>query len=144
MTGFGGNRWPAEGDHAAAVREVGEELGIEVAPGRILVVDWVPPLADRTEARAVGYDGGILDPNLVKRIRLNVSGLRSWAWSTLTKADERLSALLARRIRACVQAAGNPHHGLSRERIPARLTPSGQGFLARLGATRGSSPGCFG
>jgi 8-oxo-dGTP diphosphatase len=96
-----------ESPYDAAVREMTEELGIVVAPGRMLVVDWVPPLADRTEGVIVVYDGGIAEPGLAARIRLNRSELRSWAWSTLPEADARLSPLLARRVRAAVRAAEN-------------------------------------
>jgi 8-oxo-dGTP diphosphatase len=94
-----------ESPYDAAVREVSEELGIVVAPGRMLIVDWVPPLADRTEGVIVVYDGGIVQPATEERIRLNGDELRSWAWSTLPEADTRLSPLLARRVRAAVRAA---------------------------------------
>jgi 8-oxo-dGTP diphosphatase len=94
-----------ESPYDAAVREVTEELGIVVTPGRMLVVDWVPPLPDRTEGVIVVYDGGIVEPEFDGRIRLNSGELRSWAWSTLPDADTRLSPLLARRVRAAVRAA---------------------------------------
>jgi 8-oxo-dGTP diphosphatase len=94
-----------ESPYDAAIREVTEELGIVVAPGRMLVVDWVPPLADRTEGVVIVYDGGTVEPGLTTRIRLNRGELRSWAWSTLPEADTRLSPLLARRVRAAVRAA---------------------------------------
>jgi 8-oxo-dGTP diphosphatase len=94
-----------ESPYDAAVREVSEELGIVVAPGRMLIVDWVPPLADRTEGVIVVYDGGIVQPATEERIRLNGDELRSWAWSTPPEADTRLSPLLARRVRAAVRAA---------------------------------------
>jgi len=93
-----------ESPYDAAIREVTEELGIVVAPGRMLVVDWVPPLADRAEGVIVIYDGGIVEPGLEGRIRLRGGELRSWAWSTLPEADTRLSPLLARRVRAAVRA----------------------------------------
>jgi 8-oxo-dGTP diphosphatase len=94
-----------ESPYGAAVREVTEELGIVVTPGRMLVVDWVPPLPDRTEGVIVIYDGGIVEPEFDGRIRLNRGELCSWAWSTLPDADARLSPLLARRVRAAVRAA---------------------------------------
>jgi 8-oxo-dGTP diphosphatase len=94
-----------ESPYDAAVREVTEELGIVVAPGRMLVVDWVPPRADRTEGVIVVYDGGIGESGLAARIRLGGGELRSWAWSTLPEADTRLSPLLARRVRVAVRAA---------------------------------------
>ncbi len=101
----GGAVEAAESPYDAAVREVTEELGIVVAPGRMLVADWVPPLADRTEGVVVVFDGGIVEPAVEAQIRLNGSELRSWAWCTLPEADSRLSPLLARRARAAVRAA---------------------------------------
>lgn len=101
----GGAVEAGESPYDAAVRELSEELGIVLAPGRLLVVDWVPPVADRTEGVIVVYDGGIVEPGFQARIRLGTSELRSWAWSSLPEADARLSPLLARRVRAAVQAA---------------------------------------
>lgn len=39
-----------ESPYAAAIREVKEELGLMVRPGRLLVTDWVPARPDRTES----------------------------------------------------------------------------------------------
>jgi 8-oxo-dGTP pyrophosphatase MutT (NUDIX family) len=89
----------------AAVRELKEELGLSVTPGRLLVVDWVPPREGRTEGVMFVYDGGVLDPARALDIRLPADELRSWAWSTVAEARQRLSALLARRADAAVQAA---------------------------------------
>ena len=50
-----------ESPYDAAVREVKEELGLSIAPGRLLVADWVPPRPDRTEGVIFVYDGGIVD-----------------------------------------------------------------------------------
>jgi 8-oxo-dGTP diphosphatase len=94
-----------ESPYDAAVREVREELGLSVTPGRLLVVDWVPPQPDRTEGVIFLYDGGIVGDGLDAQIRINSSELRSWAWSTATEADRRLSPLLARRVAAARLAA---------------------------------------
>ena len=42
----GGGLEHGEDPWAAAVREVKEEIGLELRPGRLLVVDWVPPQED--------------------------------------------------------------------------------------------------
>ncbi len=97
-----------ESPYAAAVREVAEELGLRVRPDRLLVVDWVPPQPDRTEGLMLVFDGGMLPSEQVARIALPAAELLSWAWCTPREAGERLSARLARRVNAAVQArAGN-------------------------------------
>lgn len=37
-----------------ARREIKEELGLDLAPGRLLAVDWVPPGGDGRPALATG------------------------------------------------------------------------------------------
>jgi 8-oxo-dGTP diphosphatase len=93
-----------ESPYDAAVRELKEELDLTVTPGRLLVVDWVPPRAGRTEGVMFVYDGGLLDPTDAARIRLPPDELRSWAWSTPPEARQRLSPLLARRAAAALDA----------------------------------------
>ena len=93
-----------ESPYAAVVRELKEELGLPVRPGRLLVTDWVPPRPDRTEGLMTVFDGGVLTPEQTEQIRLPADELRSWAWCTEQEAGERLSELLARRIAAAVRA----------------------------------------
>lgn len=93
-----------ESPYAAAARELTEELGLTVRPGRLLVVDWVPPQPNRTEGLMMLFDGGILTPAQTAQIRLPPDELRSWAWCSEPEAGERLSELLARRVAAAVRA----------------------------------------
>jgi 8-oxo-dGTP pyrophosphatase MutT (NUDIX family) len=93
-----------ESPYDAAVRELKEELGMSVAPGRLLVVDWVPPRPGRTEGVMFVYDGGVLDPARTAEIHLPPEELRSWAWCTTAEASQRLSDLLARRVAAGMRA----------------------------------------
>lgn len=93
-----------ESPYAAVVRELREELNLQVRPGRLLVTDWVPPRPGRTEGLMLLFDGGVLPPEQAARIRLPVEELRSWAWCTEEEASRRLSELLARRIVAAVRA----------------------------------------
>jgi 8-oxo-dGTP pyrophosphatase MutT (NUDIX family) len=100
----GGTVEAGESPYAAAVRELQEELGLTVSPGPLLVVDWVPPRPGRTEGLMMVFAGGILTPEQTARIRLPAEELRSWVWCTEQEAGERLSALLARRVAAALQA----------------------------------------
>ena len=100
----GGTVEAGESPHAAAVRELAEELDLTVPVGRLLVTDWVPPRPDRTEGLMMIYDGSVLAPSLAERIRLPAGELRSWAWCTERAAGERLSAMLSRRVGAAARA----------------------------------------
>jgi hypothetical protein len=50
------------------------------------------------------FDGGLLPAEQVARMTLPPAELLSWAWCTPQEAGERLSARLARRVAAAVQA----------------------------------------
>jgi len=93
-----------ESPRQAAVREVKEELGKTVAPGRLLVLDWVPPRPDRTEGVMFVYDGGTLDEREMTGVHLPPDELRSWAWCTEAEIEQRMSGLLARRVIAALHA----------------------------------------
>jgi ADP-ribose pyrophosphatase YjhB (NUDIX family) len=100
----GGGVEANESPLAAVVRELDEELGLPMHPGRLLVTDWVPPRPDRTEGLMLVFDGGVLTPEQTAQIRLPAEELRAWAWCTEREAGERLSDLLARRINAARSA----------------------------------------
>jgi 8-oxo-dGTP pyrophosphatase MutT (NUDIX family) len=93
-----------ESPRTAAVRELQEELGLLVSPGRLLVVDWVPPRPNRTEGLILVFDGELLTSEQTAQFRLPADELRSWAWCGEREANERLSELLARRVAAAVRA----------------------------------------
>ena len=100
----GGSVEAGESPYAAVVRELDEELGLVVRPGRLLVTDWLPPTPDRTEGLMLIFDGGLLTAEQTALIRLPADELRSWAWCTGREAGERLAGPLARRVAAAVRA----------------------------------------
>lgn len=93
-----------ESPRKAAAREVKEELGKTISPGRLLVVDWVPPTPNRTEGVMFVYDGGTLSTNDTIDFRLPPDELRDWAWCTQEQVQQRMSQLLARRVIAALTA----------------------------------------
>lgn len=81
----------------AAVREVEEELGITPPIGRLLVTDWAP---NQTEGDKVLFlfDGGMLTPEYLDRIRLDPAELTAYEFHDVAKVHELTIARLARRI----------------------------------------------
>jgi 8-oxo-dGTP diphosphatase len=100
----GGSVEADESPYEAAIREIAENLGLSVVPGRLLAVDWAPPERNRTEAVQLVYDGGLLTAN---GIQLPPDELRGWAWSDPAEADKRLPPPLARRVSAARRARGD-------------------------------------
>lgn len=114
---LGGVVEPGESPHGAAVRELKEELGLSLWPGRLLVVDWVWSHPHRTDGVMFVYDGGVLTPEQTAEIRLPADELRSWAWSTVDELHALTGEALARRIAAALQARADAttvylEHGL--------------------------------
>jgi ADP-ribose pyrophosphatase YjhB (NUDIX family) len=117
----GGYVEPDESPAQAAAREVTEELGLKITPGKLLVVDWAPHPAEGDKLLFV-FDGGTRtddDPQPTPDGD-EIAEARYWpaeAFTTLTPAR------LARRLHLAVTAAddGNPvyaEHGA----IPATAT----------------------
>lgn len=100
----GGSVEADESPRDAAGREVKEELGLSVSPGRLLVVDWMAARPGRTEAVMFVYHGGVLDPARTADIRLPPEELRGWAWCSASEVDSRVPGCLARRLAAAAYA----------------------------------------
>lgn len=92
-----------ESPYEAAARELKEELGLSVTPGRLLVADWVPPRPGRTEGVMFVYDGGRLSPDQTTQISLPPQELTGWAWCTPAEVRRRMTPLLARRVQAALE-----------------------------------------
>jgi hypothetical protein len=67
------------------------------------------------------YAGGVLGAVAQRDIVLPADELRSWVWCSEAKADQRLSELLGRRVRAALQASGGRGDVLPGERRARRL-----------------------
>ncbi|MCX5108252.1 NUDIX hydrolase [Streptomyces sp. NBC_00378] len=91
-----------ESPRQAARRETAEEIGLDLAPGRLLAVDWArgpqrPPIA------AYLYDGGVLDETRLKTIRLQEEELLSWRLVEREEIDRYLLGALALRVKAALE-----------------------------------------
>ncbi|MFD6425047.1 NUDIX domain-containing protein [Streptomyces sp. NPDC060198] len=73
----------------AAVREIGEEIGLSRVPGRLLGIDWVHRAHDRPRLVHV-FDGGPLGEQDLERIRLDGEELAEWRMCTPQEAEALL------------------------------------------------------
>ncbi|MEW2385553.1 NUDIX domain-containing protein [Micromonospora sp. NPDC047707] len=93
-----------ESPYQATVRGCREELGLDLSPGRLLVVDWVPAHGRRTDGVMLVYDG--------PRPRRGPGGthcvppdeLQGWAWSDPPQPAQRPRPLLARQVAKALSA----------------------------------------
>ena len=103
----GGAVETGESPRAAARREIKEELGLDVTPGRTLLVDWVPARPGRSDGLIMVFAGPALSDAEKSAIRLPPEELRSCAWCAESEARQRMSALLVRRLAAALLALKN-------------------------------------
>ena len=89
-----------ESPHACCGRELAEELGVAIEPGRLLVVDWLSALHDRTEGVMLIFDGGRVDDSLATRMTPAAGELSDLCFVDVESLGGLVSARKARRLRA--------------------------------------------
>jgi 8-oxo-dGTP pyrophosphatase MutT (NUDIX family) len=96
-----------ESPREACARELREELGFEVRPGRLLVVDWSSNMAGGDRVRFV-FDGGVLSDVVLDSIVLPPHELGAWACVPEQELGAVLAPDLTRRVTAArgARAAG--------------------------------------
>jgi ADP-ribose pyrophosphatase YjhB (NUDIX family) len=95
-----------ESPYEACVREVKEEIGLDLEIGPLLIVDWVPAHGPWTDALAFVFDGGILDNT---SLTLDPTEVRNHHYLTLEEATPHLRPSMTRRLSLAHQALTNPH-----------------------------------
>lgn len=106
----GGVVEPAEAPRAAALREVAEELGIEVELGGLLAVDWLPPALGWDDAVELIFDGGELSEQQVAAFVLEQQEIAEVHWVTPEQAHPRLRPSAARRLALLLAAPDRTHY----------------------------------
>lgn len=90
----------------AARRETAEEIGLDVAVGALLALDWAhgtgrPPIV------AYVYDGGVLSDEQLASIRLQEEELLSWKLIEPSEVTAHLLGALGPRVLAALDALGS-------------------------------------
>jgi 8-oxo-dGTP diphosphatase len=95
----GGYVEAGETPREACIREVREELSIDIELGTLLVADWAPHPAEGDKLLLV-FDGGILRAEDATAIRLPVAELAGYDYLLPADIGDRLPPRLARRFSA--------------------------------------------
>lgn len=88
---------------AACLREVREELGIDVELGGLLVVDWAPAPREGEKILFI-FDGGRLSSDQEAAIKLRETEVSSFGYYALSQIEQRTPPRLSRRIAQAAQA----------------------------------------
>ncbi|MEV5128263.1 NUDIX domain-containing protein [Streptomyces decoyicus] len=97
----------------AGVREVAEELGIELSRApRLLVLDWEAPKPPGFGGLRLLYDGGTLTDERISKLLLPGAELRGWRFATEAEAENMLPPVRWNRLRWALRARerGCPLH----------------------------------
>ena len=95
-----------ESPRQAVVRELGEELGVDVVPGRVLAVDWISAHGPWDDQLAFIFDGGILDSARIKRIRVVDAEISEFMFADYSEAVNRLRPDMAERLQRAMESLG--------------------------------------
>jgi 8-oxo-dGTP diphosphatase len=92
----------------ACLREVHEELGLEVKLGRLLCLEYAMPDARGPERRLFVFDAGTISDLEVAQIILPPDELSGFRFVTLAESQELLPEPLALRVRQSLMALEHP------------------------------------
>ncbi|MFJ6751728.1 MULTISPECIES: NUDIX domain-containing protein [unclassified Streptomyces] len=109
----GGIVEPGEAPARAGVREVAEELGLQLprAP-HLLVIDWEAPKPPGYGGLRLLFDGGTLPDDRIRDLQLPGAELRDWRFVTESEAEKMLPPVRWNRLRWALRAReqGCPLH----------------------------------
>lgn len=95
-----------ESPRLAVARELSEELALTVAPGRLLLTDWLPPWGGWDDALCLVFDGGVHDPGLLAGVVAQRREIRSVAFCSGDELAARCADFTTRRILAALANLG--------------------------------------
>ncbi|MGZ3144441.1 NUDIX domain-containing protein [Lentzea chajnantorensis] len=93
-----------EPPRAAAVREVGEELGLSIQPGRVLLLDWIGPHGPWDDQLLFIFDGGVLVKDEVEQLAPRDPEVSEVAAVPFQEACQLLRADMAKRLERALHA----------------------------------------
>lgn len=98
-----------ESPHDACIREVREELGLNLLPIKLLVVDHVADENGKGDCVHFIFDGGQLNDHNLTRIRLQTSELTDYQFAPPSEALPKLGEKLRKRVSAAIHLSTQGH-----------------------------------
>ena len=93
---------PHESPAHAVIREIREELQVEVSPQSLVAVNWLPPWRGWDDATLFVFDLGV-DDDVIARASLEPRELRALHWCTLDQVEHRATPYVTRMLRRLAQ-----------------------------------------
>lgn len=94
---------PHESPRTALAREVSEELGLDLPPGQLLAVNWLPPYRQWDDAVLFVFDLGEV-PDLLDKVVLETSELASVHWVSGDAVGSHVAPYAARHLATILAA----------------------------------------
>ncbi len=91
-----------ESPRLAVQREVEQELGLDIAPGDLLLTDWLPAWGGWDDAVCLVFDGGTRPTAALDDVVKQDREIRDVRFCTLEEVDELAADFTARRVRVAV------------------------------------------
>jgi NADH pyrophosphatase NudC (nudix superfamily) len=91
-----------ESPRLAVIREVEEELALQIRADRLLLTDWLPPWSGWDDALCLVFDGGVHAAALLEGMVREEREIRDAAFCTVEEVRERCADFTARRIEAAL------------------------------------------
>lgn len=92
-----------ESPQKAGIREVKEEIGLDLKNPRFLCIEYIPDLGKDENLQFIFY-GGILDSTQIENIKINNEEISDYKFLKLEEAQKILSEKLKNRIPLCLDA----------------------------------------
>jgi RimJ/RimL family protein N-acetyltransferase/8-oxo-dGTP pyrophosphatase MutT (NUDIX family) len=93
---------PHESPAHAVIREIREELEVDVVPPVLVAVNWLPSWRGWDDAVLFVFDLGV-DDDVIARARLEPHEIRSLHWCTLDEVERRAAPYVTRMLRRLEQ-----------------------------------------
>lgn len=93
---------PSESPRAGAVREIEEELGLQLEVGRILAIDWLAPYLGWDDALELVFDAGSVTEQQVDAVVPDPVEVRAVHWLAPDKAADKMAPFARGRLLAAV------------------------------------------